>query len=257
MLLVGRFAEALNLTLQSSESSGAGACSGGAAKLTFFDSSVVPPVSIEAYVRRLHKHFLCGDQCFVIALVYIDRLLRPGTTIGPLSPRNTHRIVLTSLLIATKFMEDIFYSNGYYAKCGGVGLKELNNLERVFLKKIGFGLYVSDKEYFTYERALQRLDAGDDFAGKATKNDSHTSAKKTTFLSTIPRACPAGNGQGWLSPSEILGIMTRPCVGDSELKEHFADEISRKEASIPNTPSTCSGCQTECDATSDISHQRD
>lgn len=279
VLLVGRFAEALNLTLQSSEPSRVGGSSAGEERpLTFFDSSVVPTVSIEAYVRRLHKHFLCSDVCFVIALVYIDRLLRPNTRIGPLSPRNTHLIVLASLLIATKFMEDVFYSNGYYAKCGGVSLKELNKLERVILKKIGFGVYVSDKEYLTYERALQRLGAGDDFAGKGhghghpSSSSSSSATKKAPFPSTamMPQASPTGgNGQqGWLSPSAILGIMTRPAVGDGdkdgEVKVYSPDELARRDTSIPNTPSTCSsgplpssGYQTECDATSETSHQRD
>merc|ERR550514_781490 len=121
-MVVGRVAEALFLTVQSFERSAARS-RGDEKPLTVFDSSVVPPVSIESYLRRLHKHFMCGDQCFLAALVYIDRLLGRGK-IWSLTARNVHRITLTSLLIATKFLEDSFYSNGYYAKYGGIHLKE-------------------------------------------------------------------------------------------------------------------------------------
>jgi len=221
-MLVGKFAEALNLTLQSysETSSRFSSASFGKErheeeKLTFFDSSVVPPVSIEAYVRRLHKHFLCGDQCFVVALVYIDRLLRPGTKVGPLSPRNTHRIVLTSLLIATKFLEDAFYSNSYYSKCGGVTLKEMNKLERYFLRKVNFNLFVSALEYRTYETALLRLGAQEDSETAAaqtdaTQEDSGPASSPTEPAVAVRKKSAGYNNHSFNSGAKIRAAATTP-----------------------------------------------
>ena len=54
---------------------------------------------------------------------------------------------MTSVLLAIKYHEDEYYSNEYYAKVGGVSLKELNNLEKEFLQLIDFSLFV-DKRLF-------------------------------------------------------------------------------------------------------------
>ena len=34
-----------------------------------------PGISLEDYVRRIAKHFNCSASCFVIALIYIDRIV--------------------------------------------------------------------------------------------------------------------------------------------------------------------------------------
>jgi len=47
-----------------------------------------------------------------------------------------------SLIVAIKFMEDKYYKNDYYAKVGGITVKELNKLEIEFLLMINFKLFV-------------------------------------------------------------------------------------------------------------------
>jgi len=42
--------------------------------LRVFYSSRAPDVSIEDYVLRLWKYFQCSEECFVVALVYLDRV---------------------------------------------------------------------------------------------------------------------------------------------------------------------------------------
>ena len=54
---------------------------------------------------------------------------------------------LTSILIAIKYLDDIYYKNEYYAKVGGVSKDELNLLEIVFLDMIEFELYVPSSVY--------------------------------------------------------------------------------------------------------------
>ena len=62
--------------------------------------------------------------------------------------------MIISLLAATKFFDDRYYENSYYAKVGGLKNSELNALEALFLQLINFQLYVTSEEY---EKCKQTL----------------------------------------------------------------------------------------------------
>jgi len=114
-----------------------------------FDSSTIPPIGIGAYIRRLHAHFDCSESCHIMALIYLDHF-REATDRFRLTVRNVHRLYLAALLLATKFSEDTYYDNNYYAKCGGIRLSELNRLELTFLRVVDFRLTVPSDEYEAY-----------------------------------------------------------------------------------------------------------
>jgi hypothetical protein len=60
------------------------------------------------------KYAGCSPECFVLSLVYIDRLIqRNGVTLCSL---NIHRVIITSLMLAAKFFDDQYYNNAFYAK---------------------------------------------------------------------------------------------------------------------------------------------
>jgi hypothetical protein len=124
---------------------------------TVFDSSTIPPIEIEKYLSRLSKTFRCSDASFIAALAIVDRLLEYDGGRLPLTMRNVHRIFFASLVVAVKFHEDLVYSNGHYAKAGGVHLKEVNRLERVLLQALDFNVRVDLEQYHTYEAALLAL----------------------------------------------------------------------------------------------------
>lgn len=124
-----------------------------------FDSSSIPPISIDKYLARLNSTFRCQEATFVAALVLVDRLLEHEDGHVPLTMLNVHRVYLASLVVATKFHEDQVYSNAHYAKAGGVHLKEVNRLERVLLSALDFDLRVSPEEYRVYEATLRALAA--------------------------------------------------------------------------------------------------
>jgi hypothetical protein len=64
--------------------------------------------------------------------------------------RSFHRFYITSILIATKYIDDYYLSNKYYARIAGVPVRELNLLESKFLSYIQYDLYVSDEEFNKY-----------------------------------------------------------------------------------------------------------
>ncbi len=118
--------------------------------LTVFHAVRVPSVSIHDYLFRIARYFLCSPECFVIALVYIDRIMKkqPDFTVCKL---NIHRLIVTSMMLAVKFFDDVYYSNAYYAKVGGVKGPEMNVLELHFLRLIDWQLFVSPEEFDLYK----------------------------------------------------------------------------------------------------------
>lgn len=118
-----------------------------------FQSSYQPDVSIEAYLERIRRYSRCSDGCFVMALVYIDKLIEQKDLM--LSSLNVHRLLVTSVMLAAKFHDDLFYNNAYYSKLGGLSLQELNLLEIDMLNQLNFSLYISAESYAKYHKQLQ------------------------------------------------------------------------------------------------------
>lgn len=118
-------------------------------RVTRFHAIRAPQLSINDYLMRIAKYFQCSNECFVLCLVYIDRIvkLHPEFTISNL---NIHRLLVTSIMLAVKFFDDVYYSNSYYARVGGVKTKEVNGLEAQFLQLIDWKLHVSPQEYDQY-----------------------------------------------------------------------------------------------------------
>ncbi|KAJ6306659.1 hypothetical protein OIU78_021887 [Salix suchowensis] len=104
--------------------------------VTIFHGLRPPTVSIRDYVDRIFKYSACSPSCFVVAHIYMDRFLQQ--TDIRLTALNVHRLLITSVMIAAKFVDDAFFNNAYYAKVGGVSTEELNRLEMKFLFSIDF-----------------------------------------------------------------------------------------------------------------------
>jgi hypothetical protein len=58
------------------------------------------------------------------------------------------------VLLASKFLDDFYYNNAYWARVGGVGTTELNTLELDMLAKLHFNLHVQTEEYLQYREEL-------------------------------------------------------------------------------------------------------
>ena len=111
-----------------------------------------PKISIFDYLLRIQKYSNIENSTFIIALIYIDRICEKKKII--LTKYNIHRILFTSILIATKYNEDIIYDNLFYSKIAGVTIKELLALENYFLNTIDFDLFVSEDIYQKYSEYL-------------------------------------------------------------------------------------------------------
>ncbi|KAK9161208.1 hypothetical protein Syun_007549 [Stephania yunnanensis] len=109
--------------------------------ITIFHGLRAPTLSIQQYIERIFKYSSCSPSCFVVAHIYLDRYLQKGDVY--LTFLNVHRLLITSVMIAAKFVDDAFFNNAYYAKVGGVSTAEMNSLEMDFLFSLDFRLHVT------------------------------------------------------------------------------------------------------------------
>ena len=73
----------------------------GAERKTKFHASSTPPISIFDYLQRIDHYANCCQSSYVLSLIYLDRLLKKHHDIR-FGPKNMHRLILTSLLLAIK-----------------------------------------------------------------------------------------------------------------------------------------------------------
>lgn len=120
-----------------------------------FHAQRAPAVSAKDYLTRLVRHSHCSPAAFVMALLYLDRVAaaRPDLALGPL---NVHRLLLTSTLLATKYLDDVLYDNAHFAFVGGLDVPELNALELSMLRLLDFRLHVPSADFIVYESSLIR-----------------------------------------------------------------------------------------------------
>jgi len=116
---------------------------------TCFHARCAPRIGIQEYLDRVAKYFYCSEACLVLGLVYIDRIMKLHKEFM-VSSLNVHRLVVTSVMLAAKFHDDVFYSNEYYARVGGLKCVELGKLEVKLLRLLNWRLHVRREEYDQY-----------------------------------------------------------------------------------------------------------
>ena len=121
-----------------------------------FISKKIPQISINDYIERLLKYSKVSEEIFILVLIYIDRLNKIYNI--NLNYNNIHKLILVSFVVTIKFHEDEHYSLKFYAKLGGISIKEMINLEYAFLKLLDFKLYIAEELYQKYNNYLLSLE---------------------------------------------------------------------------------------------------
>lgn len=118
-----------------------------------FSCSQTPAMSLNQYLQRLTTSLdrwkneeKCGIRALIMSLVYIERLYRLYP-VARLSSTTVHKLLLVSMLSATKFTEDRKISHQFWARAGGVEIEELNALEREFCRLLCFDFYIPKSEF--------------------------------------------------------------------------------------------------------------
>ena len=98
-----------------------------------------------------------SPQCSVICLIYIERLITDAQVV--LHPINWRRLVVISLLMASKVWEDAPIDNVDIVKRAFpfFSVADINAIEREFLNLLDFNLIITAKEYLEYYFSLREL----------------------------------------------------------------------------------------------------
>ncbi|QCD77742.1 Cyclin PHO80-like [Vigna unguiculata] len=73
--------------------------------VTIFHGSKAPPnMTVTQYMERILKYSNCSPSCFVIAQIYMERFFHKNG--GYLTSFNAHRLLITSIMVAAKFLDD-------------------------------------------------------------------------------------------------------------------------------------------------------
>ncbi|GJM90090.1 hypothetical protein PR202_ga06336 [Eleusine coracana subsp. coracana] len=134
----------------------------GASASSAFRGRTRPGIAVRRYAERIYWYAGCRPACFVVAYVYLDRLARrrddeeeAGAAVVGVDSYSVHRLLITSVMVAAKFMDDIHYNNAYFARVGGVEVAEMNGLELELLFALRFRLNVTPDTFARYCAALE------------------------------------------------------------------------------------------------------
>jgi len=75
-------------------------------KISVFQGLTCPNISIQNYLERIFKYANCSPSCFIVAYVYLDRFTQRQPSL-PINSFNVHRLLITSVMVAAKFMDDM------------------------------------------------------------------------------------------------------------------------------------------------------
>jgi len=182
---------------------------------TIYNAICKPKISIRTYARRLYKYMIQDRDTLTFALYYIA--LYSHNTNTQVNQFNIHRLLLTATTLAHKFWEDDCYENNHIAKIAGIKVKELNYLERDFLKGIEWGLYklqtqINDEEIRQIAEQITGLDYSVIITEDKKNEDTKAEKKKAGIAAMAKR---------------IIGKIIDTSVGNI---------TESKSKRLPNTP---------------------
>jgi hypothetical protein len=120
-----------------------------------FFSKSPPNVSLEEYLGRLQRYCPMSTAVYLAAGVYIHKLAVEEKLV-PVTARTVHRLVLASLRVAMKALEDLRYPQQRFAGVGGVRESELRGLEIALCYLTDFDLQVDNDLLYRKTVSLQQ-----------------------------------------------------------------------------------------------------
>jgi len=121
------------------------AADGGVRQVSAFDSPFVPKFSVHDFLSAIVQAFQLSSECCAVAFIYIDRFTRMHPKFA-ITFTNVHRFLLTSLVVAAKYYEDVRHSNLSFAVHFGLSAKQMSGMELYFVRGLNWALYVSQQE---------------------------------------------------------------------------------------------------------------
>ena len=127
---------------------------------TIFDGYAPPTIPISSYFLRVVDQCDCSIESAILSIIYLISVTKKCKNFQ-LNRCNVHRLILTCLLCAAKFNDDVHCNNMSFSRVGGVASREMNQLEVELLAALNFDVSV-DYENFAlyYTQLFDRLTHG-------------------------------------------------------------------------------------------------
>lgn len=71
------------------------------------------PFNVSYYCNRIYKYSRASPSCFVVALIYLERIRNRNPNLY-LTSRNMQRLLLVAVMVAVKFLDDSCHPNRYW-----------------------------------------------------------------------------------------------------------------------------------------------
>lgn len=183
-----------------------------AKKLTSFHGLRAPGISISKYMERIFKYTNCSPSCFVVGYIYIDRLIHKQPDM-PVTLLNVHRLIVTSVMVAAKMLDDVHFNNSFYARVGGVSIVELNRLEMELLDRLDFRVQVPAPEFEFYcthlEKEVLRSDAIRVDRSRPLPSPTFRSPAQSPLLSAPQKKHLTATLSGTFDRASVHALITR------------------------------------------------
>lgn len=108
-LVISVLASLLERTISRNERGGMATPTNGDSKdevVAAFDNCRVLDMSIQSFLERVFRYAHVAPPVYVVAYVYMDRLCQFNQGLQIVST-NVHRLLTTSIMVASKFVEDL------------------------------------------------------------------------------------------------------------------------------------------------------
>lgn len=97
-----------------------------------------------ATILDLLEHLRCGKEVLLCCLTYVRRI---SMIPFPVTWNNIYRLLLASVLVSVKFMDDYGLHNRRYARLIGLEVTDILCLEYNFVRMLEYSLYISQQEF--------------------------------------------------------------------------------------------------------------
>jgi len=198
-------------------------------EVTAFHAERMPRISLEAFLLRINKYADPSPSVYAAALVLAKRLTQAMPSLF-LESKTIHRVVLTCMRVASKFMDDENFSNGTWAKIVGLPLAKINELELTALKTLSWDVRVSVIEMAGANTAMEesqrccccgfgskKLPSGHpstSLTAKSTQSSTITSPTPSRKTSTRSSSCKRRDSSTSSSSDDEANVPCRWCHVD-------------------------------------------
>ena len=106
------------------------------------------------FMRKVFETMQLADECILVSLIYLEKIMT--TSKIEIRFSNWKPLVFTSILLASKFWEDIsFWNIDYVEALNFYPLKSINRMESEFISLCNYDIYVSAQLYSQYYNAVR------------------------------------------------------------------------------------------------------